>query len=308
MKTQPGTLFAHAATVALVFAWIPTAARAATVNFGNRSRDFAEWCAEKSAAGLYAAGDTVLFNADGTYSTWLDGLTSQPATVDVTQISSMPQYGTTDFNFIVRNGARLNVGAFVVNSRTAARIEDSTATFTATNGAVVNVTGDTRIFLNEGPGGVFSANFDHATLTNDGAVAIGYRGGNECHLDWNMKDSDWTLNGALNVGVNTETYNGVQGSYDLNFDFDDSNIRFGSSAGDPNIFRAQIHARNTSVVSESARTVSVNRGAKLTLDDCALTNLFFQVGFQDDMAENHGADVTPAEVRLNGGRHLLSGI
>ena len=58
------------------------------------------------------------------------------------------------------------------------------------------------------------------TLTNDGAVAIGYRGGNECHLDWRMKDSDWTLNGGLNVGVNTEINGGVQGSYDLAFDFD----------------------------------------------------------------------------------------
>ena len=123
-----------------------------------------------------------------------------------------------------------------------------------------------------------------------------------------MKDSDWTLNGGLNVGVNTEINGGVQGSYDLAFDFDGSNVRFGSSAGDPNIFRAQIHARNTSVVAESTKTVNVNRGAKLTLDDCALTNLYFQVGFQDDMAENRGADVIPAEVRLNGGRHLLSGI
>ncbi|MBQ6248005.1 MAG: hypothetical protein IJK04_14125, partial [Kiritimatiellae bacterium] len=283
-------------------AMLPTAAEAATTTFGNRSRDFAEWCAEK-----YTAGDTILINADGTLSTWLDGLTSQPATVDVTQISIIPQYGNrTDLEFIVRNGACLNVGTFVVNAKNG--LEEKETAFTATNGAVVNVSGDTRIFQNDGIGGVFSANFDHATLTNDGAVAIGYRGGNECHLDWRMKDSDWTLNGGLNVGVNTETYNGVQGSYDLVFDFDDSNIRFGSSAGDPNIFRAQIHARNTSVVSESARTVSVNRGAKLTLDDCALTNLFLQVGFQDDMAENHGTDVIPTEVRLNGGRHLLSGI
>ena len=298
------TIAALCAAAMATTAMLPTATRAATTNFGNRSRDFAEWCAEK-----YTAGDTILFNADGTYSTWLDGETSPSAAVDVTQISSMPQYGTTDFEFIVRNGARLDVGALVVNSRTAARIEDSTATLTATNGAVVNVSGDTRIFLNEGPGGVFSTYFDHATLTNDGAVAIGYRGGNECHLDWRMKDSDWTLNGGLNIGVNTETdNNGVQGTYDLNFDFDGSNVRFGSSAGTPNIFRAQIHARNTSVVSESTTTVNVNRGAMLTLDDCALTNLYFQVGFQDDMAENRGADVIPAEVRLNGGRHLLSGI
>lgn len=304
MKTRLGTLLSRALFAALAFALLPTAAEAATTTFGNRSRDFAEWCAEK-----YTAGDTILFNADGTYSTWLDGVTSPSAAVDVTQISSMPQYGTTDFEFIVRNGARLDVGAFVVNSRTAARIEDSTATFTATNGAVVNVSGDTRIFLNEGPGGVFSANFDHATLTNDGAVAIGYRGGNACYLDWLMKDSDWTLNGALNIGVNTETdNNGVQGTYDLAFDFDGSNVRFGSSAGTPNIFRAQIHATNTSFVAESTTTVNVNRGAAMALDNCALTNLVFQVGFQDDMAENHGAAVIPAEVRLNGGRHLLSGI
>ena len=305
MNSQLGKIAATLCAAAMATtAMLPTAAEAATTTFGNRSRDFAEWCAEK-----YTAGDTILFNADGTYSTWLDGVTSPSAAVDVTQISSMPQYGRTDFEFIVRNGARLDVGAFVVNSRTAARIEDSTATFTATNGAVVNVSGDTRIFLNEGPGGVFSANFDHATLTNDGAVAIGYRGGNACYLDWLMKDSDWTLNGALNIGVNTETdNNGVQGTYDLAFDFDGSNVRFGSSAGTPNIFRAQIHATNTSFVAESTTTVNVNRGAAMALDNCALTNLVFQVGFQDDMAENHGAAVIPAEVRLNGGRHLLSGI
>ncbi len=278
-------------------AMLPTAAEAATTTFGNRSRDFAEWCAEK-----YTAGDTILINADGTLSTWLDGLTSQPATVDVTQISIIPQYGNrTDLEFIVRNGACLNVGTFVVNAKNG--LEEKETAFTATNGAVVNVSGDTRIFQNDGIGGVFSANFDHATLTNDGAVAIGYRG-KACYLDWGMTNSEWTLNGSLNIGVNTEIDSGVQGTYDLAFDFADSNIRFGSSAGDPSIFRAQIHATNTSFVAESAKTVNVNRGATLTLDDCALTNLLFQVGFQDDS----GAGVIPAEVRLNGGRHLLSGI
>ena len=298
MKNNAFTILAACAT-------ITTAAMAATTPFGNRSRDFAEWCGEK-----YTAGDTILINADGTFSTWLDGVTSPSNAVDVTQISIIPQYGETDFDFIVRNGARLDVGAFIVNSKTAARIEDSTMAFTATNGAVVNVTGDTRIFLNEGPGGVFSANFDHATLTNDGAVAIGYRGGNACYFNLGMTNTEWTLNGALNVGVNTETDNsGVQGTYDLNFDFSDSNVRFGGSpANNLNIFRAQINATNTSFVSESVKTNNVNRGAKLTLDDCALTNLFLQVGFQDDMAEKRGGDVIPAEVRLNGGRHLLSGI
>ncbi|MBP5545273.1 MAG: hypothetical protein ILM98_14450 [Kiritimatiellae bacterium] len=289
MKNNAFTILAACATI--------TTATAATTPFGNRSRDFAEWCAEK-----YTAGDTILINADGTLSTWLDGLTSQPATVDVTQISIIPQYGNrTDLEFIVRNGACLNVGTFVVNAKNG--LEEKETAFTATNGAVVNVSGDTRIFQNDGIGGVFTANFDHATLTNDGAVAIGYRG-KACYLDWGMTNSEWTLNGALNVGVNTETDSGVQGTYDLAFDFADSNVRFGSSAGNPSIFRAQIHATNTSFVAESAKTVNVNRGATLTLDDCALTNLLFQVGFQDDS----GAGVIPAEVRLNGGRHLLSGI
>ena len=147
-------------------AMMPTA-EAATTTFGNRSRDFAEWCAEK-----YTAGDTILFNADGTFSTWLDGVTSPSAAVDVTVISILPQYGPTDFDFIVRNGARLDVGTFIANSKVAARIEDSTMAFTATNGAVVTVSGETRILIYDGPGGVFSANFDHATLTNSGTVGI----------------------------------------------------------------------------------------------------------------------------------------
>ena len=300
MKTRPGTLLSRALFAALAFALLPTAAEAATTTFGNRSRDFAEWCAEK-----YTAGDTILFNADGTYSTWLDGVTSPSAAVDVTQISSMPQYGWTDFEFIVRNGARLNVGAFVVNSKTAARIEDSTATFTATNGAVVNISGETRLLIYDGPGGVFSANFDHATLTNSGTVGIANWGKNECHIDWRMKDSDWTLNNALNVGVSSEVRDNIQGSYDLNFDFDGSNVRFGPSASAPNIFRAQMHATNTSFTAESALDFKLSRGATLTLDNCATTNLFLYVGASEYM---NGIGVFPAEVRLNGGRHLLSGV
>lgn len=300
MKTRPGTLLSRALFAALAFALLPTAAEAATTTFGNRSRDFAEWCAEK-----YTAGDTILFNADGTYSTWLDGVTSPSAAVDVTQISSMPQYGWTDFEFIVRNGARLNVGAFVVNSKTAARIEDSTATFTATNGAVVNISGETRLLIYDGPGGVFSANFDHATLTNSGTVGIANWGKNECHIDWRMKDSDWTLNNALNVGVSSEVRDNIQGSYDLNFDFDGSNVRFGPSASAPNIFRAQMHATNTSFTAESALDFKLSRGATLTLDNCATTNLFLYVGASEYM---NGIGVFPAEVRLNGGRHQLSGV
>ena len=297
MNTQSGKILTSALCAAAMAA---TTATAATTTFGNRSRDFAEWCGEK-----YASGDTILFNADGTFSTWLDGVTSPSNAVDVTQISIIPQYGETDFDFIVRNGARLDVGAFIVNSKTAARIEDSTMAFTATNGAVVNISGETRLLLYDGPGGVFSANFDHATLTNSGTVGIANWGKNECHIDWRMKDSDWTLNNALNVGVSSEVRENIQGSYDLNFDFDGSNVRFGPSAIAPNIFRAQMHAANSSFVAESALDFKLSRGATLTLDNCATTNLFLYVGASEYM---NGIGVFPAEVRLNGGRHQLSGV
>ena len=292
MKNNAFTILAACATI--------TTARAATTTFGNRSRDFAEWCGEK-----YTAGDTILINADGTFSTWLDGVTSPSNAVDVTQISIIPQYGETDFDFIVRNGARLDVGAFIVNSKTAARIEDSTMAFTATNGAVVNISGETRLLLYDGPGGVFSANFDHATLTNSGTVGIANWGKNECHIDWRMKDSDWTLNNALNVGVSSEVRENIQGSYDLNFDFDGSNVRFGPSAIAPNIFRAQMHASDSSFVAESPLDFKLSRGATLTLDNCATTNLFLYVGASEYMTD---IGVFPAEVRLNGGRHLFSGV
>ena len=299
MNTQFGKTLASALCAA---AMATTTAWAAQIKFGMTSRDFAEWCAEK-----YSAGDTILFDSDGTYSTWLDGLTSQPTTVDVTQISILPQYGPTTFDFIVRNGARLDVGTFIANSKVAARIEDSTMAFTATNGAVVTISGETRIFQYDGPGGVFTANFDHTTLTNDGEVAIAGWGKNECHLDWRMKDSDWTMNGKFNVGAYTEIRDNVWGTFDLNFDFDNSNVRFGSST-DTAIYSSQIQAVDSSFVAESSKTVNVNRGTTMTLDDCALTNLFLQIGWSDDMAENHGTEVSPAEVRLNGGQHLLSGI
>ena len=295
MKNNAFTILAACATI--------TTAAMADYNFPGSSGDFGRWYLDN-----YAAPGTVLFNSDGTYGTWLDGTASATNAADVQQISILPQYGRTVFEFIVRNGARLNVGTFIANSKIAARIEDSTVAFTATNGAVVNVSGDTRIFQNDGPGGVFTANFDHATLTNDGEVAIAGWGKNECHLDWRMKDSDWTMNGKFNVGAYTEIRDNVWGTFDLNFDFDSSNVRFGSSATETAIYSSQIDAVDSSFVAESSKTVNVNRGTTMTLDNCALTNLFLQIGWSDDMAENHGTGVSPAEVRLNGGRHLLSGI
>ena len=294
MKNNAFTILAACATI--------TTAAMADYNFPGSSGDFGRWYLDN-----YAAPGTVLFNSDGTYGTWLDGTASATNAADVQQISILPQYGRTVFEFIVRNGARLNVGTFIANSKIAARIEDSTVAFTVTNGAVVNVTGETRILQYDGPGGVFTANFDHATLTNDGEVAIAGWGKNVCHLDWRMKDSDWTMNGKFNVGAYTEIRDNVWGTFDLNFDFDSSNVRFGSST-DTAIYSSQIQAVDSSFVAESSKTVNVNRGTTMALDDCALTNLFLQIGWIDDMAENHGTGVAPAEVRLNGGRHLLSGI
>ena len=302
MKTRLGTLLARATAAATALAMAPATAKA-DYTFPGSSMDFGQWYLDH-----YTTPGTVLFNADGTYGPWLDGANGATNAAAVSQLTIKPQYGETHAEFIVRNGARLDLGALVVNSASAARIADSDVTFTATNGAVVNVSGESRLLHYDGSGGVFFANFDRATLTNDGEVAIAGWGSNECHLDWRMKDSDWTMNGKFNVGAYTEIRNNVWGTFDLRFDFDGSTIRFGSPQTETTIYSSQIDARNSSFVAASPKTLNVNRGTKMTLDDCALTNLFLQVAWNDDMAENHGSDVAPAEVRLNGGQHQLSGI
>ena len=94
-----------ACTILAACATITTAARA-DYNFPGSSRDFGDWYLHNYD---YTAPGRVNFRDGGTYTTWLDGANSPTNAVDVETLAIQAYYGETHNEFIVRNGARLDV-------------------------------------------------------------------------------------------------------------------------------------------------------------------------------------------------------
>ena len=92
-------------TILAACATITTAARA-DYNFPGSSRDFGDWYLHNYD---YTAPGRVNFRDGGTYTTWLDGANSPTNAVDVETLAIQAYYGETHNEFIVRNGARLDV-------------------------------------------------------------------------------------------------------------------------------------------------------------------------------------------------------